>query len=209
MSAFFSMVDGKAANAIVDRGLSSHDCAVCIEGPDALFGPSYYHCRLNTVEWLVRVAAQKMVPGKKPQASKEVQDMIRALADRLEDHFKVQVNRARRGGGSSNNGNMARRLLTDPEAFASILSVGKPLIENVRLISCLALSSHKLDAVKVEKLFAVLEKQLFNEFPVIRKLPPSVHKYSHLPMYIRTLVMCNFCLFFICSLNNICYSRTH
>lgn len=183
------MVDGKAANAIVDNRCT-HLCPLCVDGADPRVGPAYFHCRLNMVEWLIRVASQLHVPGHPPQGSTMAKTKAREIADRLEDYFKMQINRAKTGGsGSSNNGNMARRLLADPENFASILGISRELVENARLISCLALSSRTLDADKVQRLYAEFEQQIQKQFPFIRKLPPSVHKYSHLADYIRKLVI--------------------
>lgn len=182
------MVDGKAANAIVGNR-STHLCPQCVAGADDRVGHSYFHCRLNTVEWLIRVASQMQVPGHPPQADSLVRTKGREIANKLEKHFKMQVNRPKIGGsGSSNNGNMARKLLSKPKHFANILGIKQELVENIRLVSSLALSSRELDASKVEKLYDELEKQIRNQFPFVKKLPPSVHKYSHLPEFIKKLV---------------------
>lgn len=142
------------------------------------------------MEWLIRVAAQKHTLGCPPQSNPSVKSKARDIADQLEKKFQMQINRPNIGGsGSSNNGNMARRLLADPATFASILNVDKALIENIRLISSLALSSKLLDADRVQELIGEIEKQLSSEFPYVKKLPPSVHKYAHLPEYIRSLVI--------------------
>lgn len=182
------MVDGKAANAIVGNR-NTHVCPRCVKGADKRVGPAYFHCRLNTCEWLVRVTSQLKTRGHPPQANPKVKAKARQIANRLEQHFKMHINRPKIGGsGSSNNGNMARRLLAEPDKFAKILGISKKLVENVRLISDLALSSKKLDAEKVKDLYQELENQLYKQFPFIHQLPPSVHKYSHLPEYIRNLV---------------------
>lgn len=60
VSAIFAMVDGKAANAIVGNK-NTHACPLCVKGADSRVGPGYFHCRLNVVEWMIRVAAQKQV----------------------------------------------------------------------------------------------------------------------------------------------------
>lgn len=83
---------------------------------------------------------------------------------------------------------MARRLLADPENFAKILGISQILVENIRLISSLALSSRQLDEEKVKQLHIDIEGQIASEFPFVKRLPPSLHKYSHLPEFIRKLV---------------------
>lgn len=154
VSGIFAMIDGKAANAIVDNR-NTRACPLCVDGADLRVGPAFFHSRLNTVEWLIRVAAQKHVEDHPAQASPRVKAKGRLIADQLEDLFKMNINRPKIGGsGSSNNGNMARRLLADPENFAKILGIEKCLVENIRLISCLALSSKRLDAAKVEQLWS-------------------------------------------------------
>lgn len=194
ISAFFSMVDGKAANAIVDNR-STHACPLCVAGTDDRVGPSFFHCRLNMVEWLIRVASQLQVPGNPPQSDALVKAKGREIANKLENHFQMLINRPKIGGsGSCNTGNMSRDILDDPEAFAAILGIDKALVENARLISCLALSSRKLDSDKVRNLYNELEKQIRKQFPFVKKLPPSVHKYSHLPEFIDKLVTLQFYL---------------
>lgn len=84
---------------------------------------------------------------------------------------------------------MARRLLADPTSFSEILGVSKTLIQNVRLISCFAFSDNKLDPETVDILYHNLERQIFEEYPFLKKLPPSFHKYSHLAEFARTLVI--------------------
>lgn len=147
------MVDGKAANAIANNK-DTHACPLCAVGADPRVGPSYFHSRLNTVEWLIRVSAQKHVEGHPVQASPTVKAKGREMVKHLEDYFKMSINRPKiRGSGSSNNGNMAHRLLADPEKKSEILGISQLLVENFRLISSLALSSKKLDDEKVKQLY--------------------------------------------------------
>lgn len=54
------MIDGKAANAIVNNR-NTHVCPLCAPEADPRVGPSFFHSRLNVVEWMIRVAAQKLV----------------------------------------------------------------------------------------------------------------------------------------------------
>lgn len=195
VSGMFAMVDGKAANAIVNNK-DTHACPVCAPRADPRVGPSYFHSRLNVVEWFIRVSAQKQVEGHPAQANPIVKEKAREMTDRLEDHFKMSINRPKIGGsGSCNNGNMARRLLADPEMFSEILGISQALVENIRLISSLALSSSKLDAEKMKQLYLEIESQIAIEFPFVKRLPPCVHKYSHLPEFINRLVSkSNFCV---------------
>lgn len=183
------MVDGKAANAIVNNR-NTHACPLCVPGVDPRVGPAFFHSRLNVVEWLIRVAAQKQVAGHPAQANSAVVAKAREMANQLEDVFKMNINRPKIGGsGSSNNGNMARRLLDDPDNFSRILGINKELVEKLRLISCLALSSSKLDARKVEDLYNEVVKLVTDEFKFVKRLPPSLHKYSHMPEFIERLVI--------------------
>lgn len=188
LEAIFAMVDGKAANAIVGNR-DTHACPQCVKGADPRVGPGFFHCRLNTVEWLIRVSAQKQVENHPSQSNSVVLKEQRKICDDLERAFKVSVNRPKIGGsGSSNTGNMARRLLADPAKFAKCLHISLELVEKIRLLSCLALSSHELDNQKVETLYVETEALIFREFPFIKRLPPSVHKYSHLSKFIAELV---------------------
>lgn len=182
------MVDGKAANAIVDNR-NTHLCPLCAPGADPRVGPAFFHSRLNVVEWLIRVSARKMVDGHPAQAHPTVKAKAREISDQLEDAFKMNVNRPKIGGsGSSNNGNMARKLLEDPKTFARILGIKIDLVEKIRMISCLALSSNKLDAKKVTRLYDEIVQLITIEFDFVRCLPPCLHKYSHMPELIERLV---------------------
>lgn len=182
------MVDGKAANAITNNR-NTHACPLCVPGADPRVGPALFHSRLNVCEWLIRVSAQKQVAGHPPQASALVAAKAREIANNLEDAFKMSINRPKIGGsGSSNNGNMARRLLDNPEQFSRILGINKTLVEKIRLISCLALSSHKLDPTKVKELYNEVITLCHEEFGFVKRFPPSLHKYSHLPEFIERLV---------------------
>lgn len=188
VNAYYAMVDGKAANAIV-QNRDTHACPLCVKGADPRVGPAFFHSRLNAVEWLIRVTAQKHTSGNPPQSHSEVKEKAREIADQLEDQYKMSINRPKIGGsGSSNNGNMARRLLDDPGNFSDILGIRKRLVDVIRLMSCLALSSKKLDGNKIEGLNKELEDLIRQEFPFIKRIPPCLHKYSHLPEIIAKLV---------------------
>lgn len=181
-------MDGKAANAIVGNR-NTHACPGCVSGADSRVGPSFFHSRLNTVEWLIRVSAQKAVPGNPAQAHSAVKAKAREIADQLEVFFHMRINRPKIGGsGSSNHGNMARDLLADPENFSRILGVSKTVVENIRMLSCLALSSNKLNGKKVEELYSTTETIIREEFPFVKHLPPCFHKYSHMAALITGLV---------------------
>ncbi|EDS33731.1 fibrinogen alpha chain [Culex quinquefasciatus] len=180
VDAMYALVDGKVANAIV--------------------------------ELMIRVAAQKRIqahlletcPDEQPKTSNSkakkkkqrppaqshplVKAEIRRISDQLEQEFKLNVNRAKIGGcGSSNNGNMARDLLSRPVKFAEILGISVSLVEKARLISSLALSSNRLDPAKMQQLYDEFEKEIRHEFPFMTRLPPCVHKYSHIPALIKKL----------------------
>lgn len=206
VSAIYALIDGKAANAIV-RNRDTHACPLCAEGADDRVGPSYFHSRLNTVEWLIRISAQKMIPGHPAQADPAVKKAARDIANKLEDTFKVSVNRPKIGGsGSSNDGNLARLLLRDQVRFAEGLGIKVQLVENIRLLSSLALSSVKLDSSKIKRLYDETERLIKEEFPFIKKLPPCVHKYGHLPDFIGRLVSFYYCMYYLrYSLNNMTF----
>ncbi|XP_062703521.1 uncharacterized protein LOC115255490 [Aedes albopictus] len=179
VEAIYSLIDGKAANAIVGNK-NTHACPVCIAGVDSVIGPSYFHSRLNSAEWLIRNAAKKNIPNNPALTNPEVRAEHRKISNNLEDQFKAHVNRPKPGGsGSSNNGNLARLMLSDPTAFSNILGINVKLVENLRLISNLALSSRRLDPEKVQQLYEELEKNIIAEFTFVKKLPPCLHKYKH------------------------------
>ena len=190
VSFIYSLIDGKAANAIVGNG-NTKACPLygCFKGSSSLIGPHFYHSKLNWFEWLIRVCTQKQVGGNLPQSHKLVVAMIRTISDGVEDCFKINVNRPQPGGkGSSNHGNTVRKALTDIEKLAKILGMNQDLLENLKMISCLALSSKVLNASKVGQLYATIEGEIEEEFPNVKNLPPCIHKYSHLPELIRSLV---------------------
>ncbi|XP_062550922.1 uncharacterized protein LOC134215829 [Armigeres subalbatus] len=181
----YTLIDGKAANAIVGNR-DTHACPLCVQGADPRIGPSLFHSRLNTVEWLIRHSSKKAVCGNPALTNPEVKAKMRQISNDLESHFKVQVNRPKPGGsGSSNNGNMARRLLSEPVKLAEILGINSELVWNLRIISCLALSSKRLDPNKVSALTNCIELQINTEFPFTKKLPPCIHKYTHLSEFIQ------------------------
>ncbi|XP_065079189.1 uncharacterized protein LOC135702117 [Ochlerotatus camptorhynchus] len=187
VSGMYTLIDGKVANAIVNNR-NTHACPLCVEDADPRVGPSFFHSRLNMVEWLIRYAGKNKVEGHPALSHPDVKAACRKIADELEHFFKLHVNRPKIGGsGSSNNGNMARRLLADPGNFSRILGVRKDLVENLRLISSLALSSNHLDSKKVAELFKTIMKQLDREFPDARQIPPCIHKYKHLSEMVKRL----------------------
>ncbi|XP_062710713.1 uncharacterized protein LOC115254807 [Aedes albopictus] len=187
VEAIYSLIDGKAVNAIVGNK-NTQACPVCIAGVDSVIGPSYFHSRLNSAEWLIRNSAKKNIPNNPALTNPEVRAEHRRILNNLEDQFKAHVNRPKPGGsGSSNNGNLARLMLSVPTAFFNILGMKVKLVENFRLISNLALSSRRLDPEKVLQLYEELEKNIMAEFTFVKKLPPCLHKYKHLPEYITKL----------------------
>lgn len=186
--AVYSLIDGKVANAVVGNR-NTHACPICIAGVDGKIGPSYFHSRLNAAEWLIRTAAKNRVPNHPALNHPDVRLECRRISNELEKHFKAHVNRPKPGGsGSSNDGNLARLLLSDPVAFAKILGVRRELVENLRTISNLALSSHQLNPDRVKQLYENLEQDILSEFTFVEKLPPCLHKYKHLPEFITKLV---------------------
>lgn len=60
----YSLIDGKFANAIVGNK-DTHKSVICIGGSDFNIGPSFFHCRLNSVQWITRMSAKKNVSGKR------------------------------------------------------------------------------------------------------------------------------------------------
>lgn len=175
---------------------NTHACPSCFKNDElstfietCKLGPSYHHSRLNGLEWFIRNAAKNSVEGHPAQSHPEVKARAREIANQLEAYFHVNVNRPKPGGsGSSNNGNMARRLLSDPEKLAEILNVNKDMIINFRTISCLAVSSRKLDPQKCAELYTLLQKQVLEEFKFVTRLPPCIHKYQHLAEFVERLV---------------------
>lgn len=94
--AVYSMIDGKAANAIVGNR-NTKACPMCFKD-DQRIGPSYFHSRLNIVEGLIRNAAKKAVPGNPALSHPDVKKEARRIADELEAHYTVNVNRPKIGG---------------------------------------------------------------------------------------------------------------
>lgn len=90
VSAFYAMVDGKAANAIVGN-LNTHVCPLCVPGADSRVGPAFFHSRLNVVEWLIRVAAQKQVAQAIP-SSNDQDRQIKKVAGRQKKNLKGKKN---------------------------------------------------------------------------------------------------------------------
>lgn len=67
IKAVYSMIDGKAANAIVGNR-NTKACPLCLKD-DERIGPSYFHSRLNLVEGLIRNAAKKAIPNSSQPSS--------------------------------------------------------------------------------------------------------------------------------------------
>lgn len=188
VKAIYTLIDGKSANAIVGNR-NTHACPLHTAPNDDRIGGSFFHSQLNAVEWLFRVAGQKHVEGHPAQANPAVRAKSREMADDAEDEFHISINHPKIGGGGTcNTGKTGRDLLANPEKFAEILGVNPSPIQKLRLISSLALSRHKLDATKVKHLYDELESELEEEFPFVKRLPPCIHKYSHLPEFISRSV---------------------
>lgn len=171
------MIDGKATNAIVGHR-NTHGCTLCPPylGINKMLGPSFFHSRLNSVEWLMRNATEKAVPGNPAQTHPVVREVSRSKADVLEQHLKISINRPKIGGcENSNNGKMVHDLLNEPEEFAKTLDIDVDLVKTIRI----ALSSRKLKADREKNLYDSFEKQMLRQFKFVKSLPPCIHKYKH------------------------------
>lgn len=178
----YTLIDGKAANAIVENK-NTHKCPLCCNNNAKPIGPSYMHSTINCVEWLIKHRAKVVVNGRSLTVP-EVTSKVKEFSRKLEKQFGLQVNRAQPGGtGNSNTGNMAKKLLSKPNEFAKCLelSSAEPL-EGLKLLSVLSCSSKPLNSTMVEDLYDKTIAELRKAFPDLKicDIPPCIEKYRHL-----------------------------
>lgn len=183
-----TMIDGKCLAYLTDTP-SMASCPFCQAKPTKLnlpatnfqmspgsdaYGIQPLHfciCVLNAVLNLsYRLEELTWSVGKKIEARKKV------MQERLKREFGVIVDMPRDGGaGTSNTGNVARRLFSQPEKFAETLELDVQLIKNFKTIM-IALNCH--EEVVPEK-FQEICDQIANIYRVSypwARLSSAVHK---------------------------------
>lgn len=103
----------------------------------------------------------------------ERQDFV---SKKLFKEFHVHVDKVLQGKGTSNTGNVAKRLLSKPTLLAQTLELDIELVENLSTILMVFSSKHQINFDKFEP-FCESTNALFYRKYNWAKMRPTVHKY--------------------------------
>jgi hypothetical protein len=196
----FTLIDGKVLSAIT--GISSACCPQCGKGPTELrkrhgdfepisgnleFGLSILHFGIRTSETLLKIGykqhEKKFTARESKTDPKQFKEKIEKVKETVRKRFKDElgliVDKARPGSfGSTNTGNVARKIFDNPVVTASICGVSTLLVSNLACIWKTLASGYKIRDDKFEKFCQETLDIYFDEelgapwYP----MPPSLHR---------------------------------
>ncbi|KAJ8686062.1 hypothetical protein QAD02_021855 [Eretmocerus hayati] len=170
-----TLYDGKCVNTITENP-SNCRCPMChltqaevaevvkkgseftIITENVQFGLGLLHVNLRSLEILLQPAYKQKVLQRGWTVHKQNdKDTVLAdkkdIQDKLRQSFKgVRVDQVRRGFGTSNTGNVARRLFSDPQKFSEALDLDEDMVTKISLLLRLFGCKLKLKHDKVRQL---------------------------------------------------------
>lgn len=188
-----TMIDGKVCNVLTDQK-SSTSCNICGASPNQMnnleliknmkckeenykFGLSTLHCWIRFMECLLHVSYN--IDFKNSSARGENKNLKEIRKKRIQSDLKSQlsitVDVVKRGYGTTNDGNTARRFFSEPEIVASILGLDENLIKKFANILQIMASGLEIDLEKFHE-YATETAELFVKLYHWYKMPPSIHK---------------------------------
>ncbi|KAE8738444.1 hypothetical protein FOCC_FOCC016076 [Frankliniella occidentalis] len=189
----FTMADGKICNILTNT--TSNQCFVCREqngnmndlstqrttDPSTLdFRISPLHARLRCFELLLKVG-QKIdvsmwkVPTKEVDLKIIVEAKKKVIQERFKKEMALIVDVPKPGGGTSNDGNTARRSFKAHKQSADILDIDPRIVRRFAVITAVLAYNEEVDVeayAQYAKETAELYVQLYDWYP----MSPTVHK---------------------------------
>ena len=165
-----TLFDGKSIGFIVDEG--SQNCPFCGAHPTEMsipgrtytvqdrsrlrYGLTNLHFGIRILEFMLHVSYMKelrqwMVMKSVPEQVESHRRRKQLIYDRLFKLYGVRVDQPRQGGGTSNTGNVARVVFSNPAATAEALDLPQELIESLALIWRIIRSPVRIDPQKVRQ----------------------------------------------------------
>lgn len=189
-----TMLDGKVAQNLTETP-SAATCHLCKAKPtemndlnrvlkkdvfekDYELGLSPLHAKIRFMALILNIAYR--LPFCKWQAStNEQKTQVKITKSRIQQEFRKEmgliIDKPKHGGGTSNDGNTARRFFQDPESTANITGVNVRLIERFSIILQVLSSGQKIDSEKFEN-YALETARMYVELFKWYYMPSSVHK---------------------------------
>ena len=197
-----TMFDGKAVCHITNTHTSR--CPNCYAAPTDIvkyienpklyplkdwtldLGMSPLHMYLRALEWILNIAYRLEI--KTWQIRKvfkpQVQDHMAKIHKGFKELLNVIVGRVNQGSGTSNTGNVARKIFHNPELTATITGVDVKLISNLASMLTAINSGFKINVEKFKKLGDQTARRAIELYSWC-KIPPSMHRLCyHVPQFI-------------------------
>ncbi|KAE8738514.1 hypothetical protein FOCC_FOCC016005 [Frankliniella occidentalis] len=186
----FTMADGKNCNVLTNT--TSNQCFVCKEQNGNMndlsiqrttdqstldFGISPLHARLRSFELLFKVG-QKIdvsmwkVPTKEVDLKITVEAKRKIIQTKFKEEMALIVEVSKPGGGTSNDGNTARRFFKAQKQSAAILEVDPRVVRRFAVMTAVLAYNEEIDDEAYAKETAELCVQLYGWFP----MSSTVHK---------------------------------
>jgi hypothetical protein len=190
-----SMIDGKVLSFITDNS-SMQRCPLCGTGPKDMndkalfeegflakeecldFGIQPLHAWMRFLEHLLHISYRMQLKVWRVLAMhREIYKKTKAdVQEKLRKAFNVNVDQPRAGGaGTSNTGNVCRRLFADPQKLSEALGINQELIERYRNILIAVNCQQPLNPEKLGQYCKDTYKLYLELYPWY-KIPASVHK---------------------------------
>lgn len=188
-----TMVDGKVCNALTDT--AAQVCYICGASPKQMntlsqrqsrisdvttytFGLSPLHAHIRFFECLLHIAYRLEIKKwqVKNKADKEKFQLRKSqIIDRFRKEMGLLVDQPKPGGGTTNDGNTARRFFRNPQLSASITGIKEDLIRRFAVILTVLASGHDIKVQEFEE-YAMATAQLYVEEYKWFYMPATVHK---------------------------------
>lgn len=194
-----TMIDGKVSNAITETS-SFWKCSLCDETKSQFsdigkarsineeflsFGISPLHARIRFMEHFLHIAYDlkyRSVPENltKPTRNNEDLKTLRiSEKSRIQDEFReetgLNIDKPLPTGGSTNDGNTARRFFGNFEATSKITGINKELLERTNILLMAINSKHKINSARFGEYATEISKLLVSLYPW-KEMTPTVHK---------------------------------
>lgn len=172
---FLTMFDGKVANQMT--GTSSKMCPCCGAIGHALnfpgtMNPDLIQNGLSTLHGLLRGLDFYLALA---YGVDEPEERKKVIQDQFKDQLNLLIDIPLSGGGTSNNGNTARKFFREHAITSEITDVPEELIERYHTIISVLCGSKLLDPVKLREYNTETANLLRTTYPN-KNFTPTIHK---------------------------------
>ena len=193
----FTMLDGKSISALTNTP-SSQTCPNCKAKPNDFeiytknpskypvhvytldFGMSPLHMYLRALEWILNIAYRleikvwKITKDRRPT----VKNLMLKIKEGFKKHLNLIVGRVNKGAGTSNTGNVARKIFDNPNVTADITGVDVRLISNIATMLSAINSGFRIN-VETYQAIGSQTAELAYELYSWYKMPQSMHRLCY------------------------------